>query len=48
MSEDQAMRCSTVMACVKILSESVGSVPCKLYRRLDDGGKEPARDHWAS
>ena len=42
---DQAMRCATVFACVRILSESIGSVPCKLYKRLPDGGKELALDH---
>ena len=44
-STDKAMRCATVFACVRILSESIGSVPCKLYRRLDNGGKELAIDH---
>ena len=42
---DQAMRCAAVFACVRILSESIGSVPCKLYRQLPEGGKEVARDH---
>jgi phage portal protein BeeE len=39
------MRSATVFACVKVLAESIGSVPCKLYRRLPGGGKEVAREH---
>lgn len=39
------MRCSTVYACVSVLSESVAQLPCLLYRRTKDGGKERAVDH---
>ena len=39
----QAMRVSAVMACVRILSESIASLPLILYRRTDQG-KERATD----
>ncbi len=42
---DVAMRVSAVFACTSLLAEVVASLPCILYRRLDDGGKERARDH---
>jgi HK97 family phage portal protein len=38
---------ATVYACVKVLAETVSSVPLITYRRLPDGGKERATDHWA-
>ena len=44
-SPDTALRLSVVWACVKVLSETVGSTPLHLYRRLPDGGKERATDH---
>lgn len=44
-SVDAAMRLSTVWACVRLLSESVSTLPLKLYRRLPDGSREPATDH---
>lgn len=42
---DQAMAISTVYRCLMILSGTVGMLPLTLYRRLDDGGREPATDH---
>lgn len=33
---DTAMRCSTVYACVRVLTESVASCPCILYERRGD------------
>lgn len=45
MSEDQAMRLSTVQACVRVLSEDVAALPLFVYRRTKDGGKERAADH---
>lgn len=36
---------STVYACVRVLAESVASLPLILYRRLENGGKERATDH---
>lgn len=40
-----AMQCSAVYACVRILAETIGSLPRKVYRRRPDGGKEPDTDH---
>jgi len=42
---DSAMRVGAVFACVKVLAESVASLPLILYRRLPDGGKQRATDH---
>lgn len=44
-SADLAIRYTTVLACVRVLSESVASLPCILYRRREDGGKDRATDH---
>ena len=44
-SPETAMRCSTVLACVRVLSESIASLPLLTYRRLPDGGKERAIDY---
>lgn len=42
---DSAMQLSAVWACVRLLSETVGALPIKVYRRLPDGSREPAREH---
>lgn len=39
-TEGNALRMTTVYACVRLLSESVASLPLHLYRRLPGGGKE--------
>jgi HK97 family phage portal protein len=39
---DSALRAAAVFACVRVLSEDVGKLPCILYRRTKDGGKERA------
>lgn len=44
-SPESALRVATVYACVRILAETVASLPLHLYRRLPDGGKERADDH---
>ena len=44
-SNDTAMRCAAVYACVKVLGESVGSLPCHLYERKERG-RERAVNHW--
>jgi HK97 family phage portal protein len=41
-SPELALQCSAVLACVRVVSESVASLPFSLYRRLDMGGKEVA------
>ena len=43
---DNAMRISAVYGCVRIISETLGSLPLITYRRLSDGGKERAPKHW--
>ncbi|KKK91830.1 hypothetical protein LCGC14_2709030, partial [marine sediment metagenome] len=41
-----AKRVSAVFACLSLIAETIASMPCILYRRLDDdGAKERARDH---
>lgn len=40
-----ALQVSAVFACVRILSDTIGSLPLLLYRRRSDGGKERAAGH---
>ena len=40
-----ALYVSTVYACVRVLAETMASLPLHLYRQLADGSKEEARDH---
>lgn len=44
---DSAMRISAVFGCIRIISETLASLPNIVYKRLADDGKERARDHWA-
>lgn len=44
-SPESAMRHTTVLICVRVLAESVASLPCILYKRRADGGKDRATDH---
>lgn len=44
-SVDSAMQLSAVWACVRLLSETVSTLPLKVYRRRADGSRETARDH---
>ena len=39
-----AMQLSTVFTCVRVLSESMGMLPCRLYKR-NGRNKEPAENH---
>lgn len=43
-SPETSLECSAVLASVRVLSESVASMPMNLYRRLPGGGKEIADD----
>lgn len=43
-SPELALECAGVLAAVRILSESIASLPLCLYRRLPSGGKEVADD----
>lgn len=40
-----ALQCTAVLACCRILSETIGQIPLVLYRRTADGHGEPAIDH---
>jgi len=44
-SPEAALRYTTVLICVRVLAESVAALPCILYRRRADGGKDRATDH---
>ena len=44
-SSETALRYTTVLICVRVLAESVASLPCILYKRRADGGKDRATDH---
>lgn len=41
-SPTRAMRCVPVYAGVRVIAETIGSLPCILYQRRDDGGKDRA------
>jgi HK97 family phage portal protein len=43
-SPETALECSAVLACVRVLSESIASLPMNFYRRISGGGKEIADD----
>lgn len=43
-SPETALECSAVLACVRLLSESIAAMPTNLYRRIPGGGKEIADD----
>ncbi len=44
-TEENAMKATAVWACVRLLSETVASLPLDLFRRLTPKGKEKAKDH---
>lgn len=44
-SADKAIRLSAVWACVRLLSESVSTLPLKIYERQDDGSRKLALNH---
>lgn len=43
--EVSAMSFAAVYACIRVISESVGQIPLKVYERLPNGGKREASDH---
>lgn len=45
MSADKAMQLSTVFACVRLISETVGTLPCIVYERERNQGKRPAPEY---
>lgn len=44
-SPETALQSSAVLCAVRVLSESIASMPFNVYRRLPGGGKEIAEDH---
>lgn len=44
-SPTRALMCTPVYVAVRVVAETIGSLPCHLYRRLPNGGKERATDH---
>lgn len=45
-SADNALRVAAVYASVRILAETMASLPFVLYRQRADGGKDKVTDHW--
>jgi HK97 family phage portal protein len=44
-NEKKALRLTAVFACIRVLAETVASLPLLVYARRDDGGKRPAPEH---
>ena len=44
-SADTALRLSTVFACIRVLAETLSSLPLIVFRRTPKGGKERATEH---
>lgn len=42
---DTALQLATVWACVRLLSETIGTLPLGVYRKNADGGRQGASDH---
>ncbi|EBU9233069.1 phage portal protein [Salmonella enterica subsp. enterica serovar Ndolo] len=42
---DKALKLSAVWACVRLLSESISTLPLKIYVRQPDGSRKAATDH---
>jgi HK97 family phage portal protein len=45
LSQEAALRVSTVWSCATLISEAIGSLPLITYRQLPDGGKQRATNH---
>lgn len=45
-TDDVALSVSAVFACVRVLSETLASLPLFIYRRTDERSKERARDYY--
>ncbi len=44
-NQDDALKISTVFACVRVIAETIASLPLVIYRRVSDNEREPATDH---
>lgn len=45
-TEENSLRLTAVYACVRIISESIASLPFKVYARSPDGSKKVAHEHY--
>lgn len=45
-SEETAMSYSAVYACVRIIAETIASLPLNIYKRLPSGGKQKDTNHY--
>ena len=43
---DSSMQLASVYACVRVLTETMASLPLVVYKRRADGGKDRVTDHW--
>ncbi|HDU2640809.1 TPA: phage portal protein [Yersinia enterocolitica] len=44
-TEDKVIQLAAAWACVRLISESVSTLPLKLYKRMPDGSRGTATDH---
>jgi len=44
-NQDQALKISTVWACVGLISESIAMLPAVVYQRMSNGGRQRADNH---
>ncbi|WP_276131449.1 phage portal protein [Brevibacillus laterosporus] len=44
-NEETALRYITVYSCVRVLAETLGSLPLSVHRARSDGGSDKAQDH---
>lgn len=45
LAPEQAIKVAAVNACVRVIAETIASLPIHVYKRLPDGGREQAREH---
>lgn len=43
---DNALQLTAVYACVRVLTDSMSTLPFQMYRVKPNGGKQQIRDHW--
>lgn len=46
-SPESSMRSTAVLACVRVIAETIASLPVDTFKRLDGSAKEKARSHYA-
>lgn len=44
-TEETALTVSAAWACIRLISETVATLPISIYRRTENGGRESATDH---